>query len=301
MTGKRKDALRSAINDFHYADQHFLPYLDRERGDQALNQESHSYANLFIGAFYDVLTELTGALSDSKRPFQESLKMAREVAGALVFRAVELGPVGEPSFREMALSMMTADAVDFHGQFRPVLEAVFQSRGILRPEDIEAFDQQRAELPELKLAGPVEGKKAAESFLKANRKNLGVPERPYEFLEQRKNESGETILLYKFEREFPIEGADFGTLEGSKGQMTGGLTLAFGDDGALKSLCVDDITDRDIEDVRYHLKRAVGEGMLVSQGGNGGMDPQTALESLHLAKVSTPNGFVLRRSPEIWG
>ena len=101
-----------------------------------------------------------------------------------------------------------------------------------------------------------------------------------------------------------VDGAEFGSLEGSKGQITGGLTLAFDKNGTLKSKCLDDITEREIEDIRYHMKRAVGEGMLVSQGtepGAKGQDAQALLQSLHLAKVATPNGYVLRRAPEIWG
>ncbi len=306
MSGVQKDALRHALNNFRYADQHFLPYAPpSRRGDDVLAQESHSYSNLFVGAFYDILTETHTAISGSERDFAKTLKMARDITGSLFFRAVELGPVGEPSYREMAESFLTADEVDFGGKFRPILEAVFLQRGILRPEDLAEFDQQRAGLPELRLTAPVEGKKAAESFLKANRKKLELPDRPYQFLDKRTNESGETILLYKFDQTFPIDGAEFGSLEGSKGQITGGLTLAFDKDGTLVSRCLDDITDREVEDILFHLKRAVGDGMLVAQGtGTGNLkndDAQALLQSLHLAKVSTPNGYVLRRAPEIWG
>jgi len=304
LQGERKDALRSALNNFRYADQSFLPYIDRQNDDR-LAQESHSYSNLFVGAFYDILTETHGALSGSDRDFSKSLKTARDITGSLFFRAIEMGPVGEPSFREMAQSFLTADEVDFGGKFRPILEAVFLQRGILRPEDIAEYDQQRAQLPDLKLTAPVEDKKSAESFLKTNRKKLGLPERPYEFLDKRQTESGDTILLYKFDQTFPIDGAEFGSLEGSKGQITGGLTLAFNSQGTLTSSFLDDITEREIDDIRYHMKRAVGEGMLVAQGtsdpGAKSQDPQGLLQSLHLAKVATPNGYVLRRAPEIWG
>ncbi len=303
LQGEKKDALRSALNSFHYADQSFLPYIDRQSDDR-LAQESHSYSNLFVGAFYDILTETHAAIADSDRDFSKSLKLARDISGSLFFRAIEMGPVGEPSYREMAQAFLTADEVDFDGKFRPILEAVFLQRGILRPEDIADYDKQRAELPDLKLTAPVEDKKSAESFLKANRKKLGLPDRPFEFLDQRQTKSGDTVLLYKFDQTFPIEGAEFGSLEGSKGQITGGLTLAFDKDGTLRSKCLDDITEREIEDIRYHMKRAVGEGMLVAQGtepGAKGQDSQALLQSLHLAKVATPSGYVLRRAPEIWG
>lgn len=304
LTDKKMDALRSGLNNFHYADQHFLPYLDRERGDSVLSQESHSYSNLFTGAFYDLLTELTNVASSSERSFGDALKFARDVSGTLLFRAAELGPVGDPSVREMALAFLTADEIEFGGQFRPVLEAVFGSRGILRQEDVEAFDKARAELPDVKLENPPADKASAEAFLKDKAKDLRVPDRPYEFLEKRTNEDGETILLYKFERNFPIEGAEFGSLEGSKAQAIGGLTLSFDGEGKLQALCVDDVTDREVEDIRYHLKRAVGEGMLVAQGltpDASATDAQKMLHSLHLAKVATPDGYVLRRAPEIWG
>lgn len=304
MTDKKMDSLRSGLNNFHYADQSFLPFLDREHSDTQLSQESHSYSNLFSGAFYDLITELTNVASGSDRSFSEALKFSRDVAGTLLFRATELGPVGDPSVREMATAFLTADALEFDGQFRPVLEAVFGARGILRPQDVEAFDKARAELPDVKLETPPADKAAAEAFLKEKAKDLGVPDRPYQFLEQRTNDEGETILLYKFERNFPIEGAEFGALEGSKGQAIGGLTLSFDAEGELQALCVDDVTDREVEDIRYHLRRAVGEGMLVAQGltpDSPATDAHKMLTALHLAKVATPDGYVLRRAPEIWG
>ena len=302
MSGEKKDALRTSLNNLHYADQSFLPYLDRN--DEVLSQEAHSYSNLFVGAFYDILATLQGALSDKDKDFATSLKQARDLSGSLFFRAVELGPVGEPSYREMAKAFLTADEVDHGGKFRPILEEIFQRRGILRPQDVAEFDQQRAELPDLKLQGPVEGKEAADSFLKANREALKLPDRPFEFLDKRQNEAGETVLLYKYDKTFPIEGPEFGSLEGSMGAIAGGVTLSFDKDGKLTSKTLDDVTDREIEDIRYHLKRAVGEGMLVAQGNTAetkARTPMETLQTLHLAKVGTSNGFVLRRAPEIWG
>lgn len=308
MDGIDTDCLRQALNSHKYKDQHFLPYVDPRDPFSGLGQESHAYANLFTGAFYEILFGLqavTGA--DTSKGFADSLAEARDMAGTLLFRGTEFAPVGEPTYREIALAFLKADQVDFGGALRPLLESVFVGRKLLSEEDLANFDKHEAALPQLSLTrGAAESEEAAMTFLDQNRETLKLDKSlPFEFDRVHTNNRGETIMLYKYHQDVDLDGPDYGVMEGSRARMNGGLMMAFDADGKLIASNHDKVTEREIQDVKDHLKSASAAGMLIAPGmsptnGNGHHDhdhDKFSSKYLQLNVVGDGGTPVLRRSP----
>lgn len=316
MDGMDTDCLRQALNDHKYKDQHFLPYVDPRDPFSGLGQEPHAYANLFTGAFYEILFGLqTVTSSDQSKTFTESLSEARDMAGMLLFRGTEFAPVGEPTYREIALAMLKADQVDFNGALRPLLENVFVGRKILSEQDLKSFDQHEASLPKLSLTrGAADSKEAAMTFLDQNKETLGIDKTiPFEFDQVHTNDRGETFMLYKYHQDVDLDSPDFGLMEGARARMNGGLVLAFDGAGQLIASNHDKITEREMEDVKDHLKSAVSADMLIAPGLgiNGNADHQCgegcgcgklgkfSSNYLTLNVIGEGGTPVLRRSPVV--
>ncbi|MEW6277551.1 MAG: hypothetical protein AB1758_02930 [Candidatus Eremiobacterota bacterium] len=311
MDGTETDCLRQALNNHKYVDQHFLPYIDAKDPFSGMGQEPHAYSNLFTGAFYEILFGLHDAVgSEASVPFAEAISGARDIAGSLLFRGMEFAPVGEPTYREVALAMLKADQVDFGGQLRPLLEQVFTRRKILSEDDLRAFDAREEKLPELQMEPSVTQKEGAMAFLNAHREKLQLSENlPFEFVSSHVTNRGETFVLYKYHQDISLEGQDYGIMEGARARMNGGLVLAFDAEGKLFAANHDDITEREIEDVKDHLKTALGAGMLSAQGiqpgsGNSACRPgqpcshgKFASNYMQLNVIGEGAGRVLRRAP----
>ncbi|GMU56540.1 MAG: hypothetical protein AMXMBFR33_56860 [Candidatus Xenobia bacterium] len=315
MDGIDTDCLRQALNSHKYKDQHFLPYIDPKDPFSGLGQEPHAYANLFTGAFYEVLFGLYSVTSsDTSRSFADALGEARDMAGMLLMRGTEFAPVGEPTYREVALAMLKADQVDFDGALRPLLESVFVGRKIISQADLEAFDKHEAALPKLTLdRAAIESEEAALEFLDNHRDELKLgKDLPFEFDQAHTNNRGETFVLYKYYQDVDLEGPDYGVMEGARARMNGGLVLAFDAEGKLFASNHDKVTEREIEEVKNHLKSAVSAEMLVASGLTPRSDSASARcepgdrtckhgkfasQYLQLNVVSEGGKPVLRRSP----
>ncbi len=303
MGGPETDALRTAINNYKYVDEHFLPYIDRKNPNQALGQEPHAYSNLFTATFYDVFTGLYNeAAADTSKSFKQAVVSARDTAGRLLFRGIEFGPAADPDYKDIALSMIKADQVDNAGKNRPLLEKVFKHREILTDDDLAAFDTEQAALPKVDLK-PADMKdvESAGNFVTAHAQELGVPKDvDLQLLEAHSNKKGETFMVSVYNKMFDLDGPEFGALDGSRMAASGGLTMAFNPDGKLIYSHFQEITPQAIEDIRDHLKVAAANGAL----GIGQPDPNESVEqvpTLYVQESSGPNGSAFQRTPVIWG
>jgi hypothetical protein len=302
-------SLRSAQNNFKYADQHFYPYIDRKNPNQGMGQEPHAYSNLFTGTFYDVFKGLyqEAAAQNPSNTFKDSIVSARDTAGKLLFRAMEFAPVGDPTYKDIALAFLKADDVDNGGKNRELLEQVFQHRQILTPQDVTTFDAQQKALPALSLEPKAfASDESAMKFLDAHRAELGVPKDvPLEFIESHTNKRGETFAEFAYNQDVDLVGSDFGTLEGSKVQANGGLLLAFDKDGKLMADNFDQVTRRDEEDIKDHLKVAIENHALGMAGGPlASKDQVVAADGtpyLQIVQTNVNGTSVIQRSPVIWG
>lgn len=305
--GAATDSLRSALNNYKLADQHFYPYTDRQNPNNGMGQESHAYSNIFTGTFYEIFNGLyQEAARDSSRTFKAAAGEARDTAGRLLFRGAEFAPAADPSYKDVALAILQADQLDNAGSHRPLLEKVFKDRRILNSDDIAAFNTRQESLPAITFdAKATASGEAAMAFLDAHREALGLSkEIPLEFVESHGNKRGETFMVYSFSQDFDLQGPDFGTLEGSKARASGGVVLAFDREGKLICNNFQDVTDRKMDDIRDHLKTAVANKAISvagSQASQAEVMSQDGVVYLQLTQGGPGEGSVIQRSPVIWG
>lgn len=300
--------LRDAVNPHKYADQHFLPYIDREYRNSegkpdgnSFGTEPHAYATLFTGAFYDLFGKLyDAAAADPNVTFADAVAAARDTAGSLLMRAVEFAPMGNPAYPEMAEAFLQADAIDNNGALRPVIEEVFRNRNILSDSNVQSFETRMQSIPDIKLAtGAGKTKEAAEKFLEANRKSLKLPSGvEFAFENTYKSDKGETFLTFSTKREGVLDSPDFGTNEGSKFEGVGGLVLGFDADKKLFLKNYDEVTDREMSDIKNNVRALSLAGNLVM--GNGTPQDAHARDKVYAQVVNTGNGPVLRKSPVLY-
>ncbi|MCA9795002.1 MAG: hypothetical protein KC910_24510 [Candidatus Eremiobacteraeota bacterium] len=285
-------ALRDAINDHKFADQHFLPYYNPKDGG-AFGTEAHAYANLFTGAFYDVFEGLYDLQNqDPNKSFTEAVGSARDQAGKLLLRAIEFSPVGNPAYPEVALAFLQADEIDNGGKFRPLLEQIFKNRKILTDEDIQGLDARS--LPNISLHGDVMTEKGADKFLASKRDKLGLPKDvDFSFAQAYKTEKGETFLVWETHRDALLDDPDFGMQEGSKFRGVGGLSLAFDADGKLMACNYDEVSEREMNDIRDHLRTTMAAGALAT-------DVNDHDHSKLHVQVIQDGGPVLQKAPVVY-
>jgi hypothetical protein len=289
-------ALRDGVNNHKYADQHFLPYVEPELKGNGFGTEPHAYATLFTGAFYDLIKEIYNvAAADPNVSFTEAISVARDVAGSLLLRAVEFAPIGNPAYPEMAQAFLQADQIDNGGGFRPVIEEVFRARGILSDSDVESFDAKTQAMPKVSLVSSALEKKGAEKFLAKERKALGLPNGvDFAFEKAYTSKKGETFLMFSTKREGVLDSPDFGTNEGSKYEGVGGLLLGFDKDKKLFLKNYDEVTDREMSDIKTNVRALSIAGNLVQ--GTGSPQDADANDKIHVQVVNDGSGPILRKA-----
>lgn len=290
--------LRDAVNDHKFADQHFLPYTDPSMGGNGFGTEPHAYATLFTGAFYDLFGKIYDTMAaDPDKSFTEAVAGARDLTGSLLMRAIEIGPIGNPSYPEMAEAFIQADAIDNDGALRPLIEETFRDRGILSDKNVSNIEAKLAATPEVKLTASATEEKGANKFLAANREALGLPKDvEFTFEKAYSNKKGETFLTFSTSRQGLLDDPDFGTNEGSKYEGIGGLVLGFDKSKKLFVANYDEVTDREMSDIKDNIRSLSLAGNLVHGKGSA----HDNREKVHVELVNTGKGTVLRKSPVLY-
>jgi len=287
-----KGPLRDFVNRHKYADQAFLPYTDEQDPGSGLGTECHSYANLFNGAFYDLFLAFYNQASESPdKTFRQAVEEARDKCGQLLFRAVEMGPVGDISYREAAMAFLRADLVDNQGANQETLVKVFGDRKIMRAEDAELVTKGQSELPDVKWSAQLKDKDSAKEWFEANRQSLGLPDEiEFEFDRMRTNDKGERFVAFTTHRDVLLEGHAFGDYEGSQIRGSGGVLLGFDESGELMTFQYDEVSDRELEDTvaffqggleMNQVMRATGEGQSLSKKAPPKLQVESVMENGH--------------------
>ncbi|MBZ0276991.1 MAG: hypothetical protein K8I60_12650, partial [Anaerolineae bacterium] len=135
--------------------------------DTELSHEPHNYSRLFSGAFYDILVGIYERIrqADPDTPARIAIHRARDIAGYMLVCAVELGPVGECDFTDMAKAFLAANAVLEKGKYEEILVQVFDQRGILTLAEAEAFCQYLKALPDIHLPETINSSLDSATFL----------------------------------------------------------------------------------------------------------------------------------------
>lgn len=264
-------SLRDAINDHKFADQHFLTYLgDQQRdGANSFGTEPHAYANLFTGAFYDIFQAVyEKAAANPDATFHQAVASARDTMGHLLFRATELGPVGNPAYPEMAQAFLQADIIENGGENLGEIASVFSSRNILNQRQLEQAADKLNDVPNVRLRKAALKAEGAHEFLADKAEELGLPKNlEFEFQNAYQNKKGETYINFSSKRLGDLDDPDFGVNEGSKYEGVGGLTLLFGSNGKLMAKNHDEITDREMSDIKNFIReRSIAEQFVAFSG-----------------------------------
>ena len=115
---------------------------------------------------YDILVGIYEHLkTQHQQPEFVALVRARDAMGYLLIMAIELGPVGEAGFDDMAKALLTADMIIYDTDYQTILRQVFDERGILSTTEADVHLQQLAALPDLRLPENINHALAAAIFL----------------------------------------------------------------------------------------------------------------------------------------
>lgn len=270
MRGEKSPYVRNALNDQKYRDAHFLPFFAFPQG-QAL--EPHAYSQVWSGAVYDVLRVLVSEkMQDSSMTFVDAVKGTRDELGGLVMRSLELAPPGKISYKEAAIAMLKADALDFEGAHLKELLAVFSMRDILTQDDADKFMTDQAMVKVLRDVGdlslpkdfdPAKDAKAngGAQLLEAKGPMLGLTSdeiKGLKYAGTTVNDKGERILVFNEEKKVILTEPEWGaTYQGNTFSIYGGLALAFDADGKLETLTRDPITDDDVANGKLFLRKMI--------------------------------------------
>ncbi|GAB4508817.1 MAG: hypothetical protein OHK0046_02400 [Anaerolineae bacterium] len=254
--------LRNAINSLRSEPFDALAYNPTDPELQ-LGLQSHNYSRLFTGAFYDILAGIYDQRSQSL-PAHIAIYQARNLAAHMLVAAIELGPVGEFDFRDMAKAFLSADLVLNDGHHEGILKRVFEQRNLLTAADADAFLQQMRALPELELPKTINSPLDAAAFLeekvmpalKIDPNADLVPMAAY------RNSAGYAYLTYFSPHRIVLTGPQYGEFDGANVDMFGGLTLMFDQKGKLRSSVYRPVSQEDIRQIRKMTYELVKRGLV---------------------------------------
>lgn len=269
LRGPKNPFVRNSLNDQKYHDSHFLPYFSPS--GPAL--EPHQYAGVWTGASYDILRLLTaGEQEDPSKTFVDAVKTARDTLGQLTMRSLEFSPLGKTGYKEAAIAMLKADAIDFDGQHMKELLGVFSSRDILTQDDMDKFATDLGLTGQIKKADkfklPAGFNPAADAktnggqqFLEKQGPLLGLTPEEISHLKYERtltNDRGERILHFSESQKVTLTEAEWGaSYQGNSFEINGGLLLAFDKEGDLVTFNRDAITEDNVADAKHYLKKMI--------------------------------------------
>jgi len=256
--------LRNALNIFQNVPFDELTYepIDPET---ELGRQSHNYSRLFSGAFYDILVGIYERFKHESEPAHVALYRARDTLGRLLITAVELGPVGELTFEDMAKAFIAADQLLYDSRDFPVLVEVFSKRGLLTQETADTFLQTMKTLPEVYLPETLNMAMASALFLeKEILPSLSIkPDDELLPIGAYRNSAGHAFLTYYSTRQVLLNGEQFKQFKGANISMYGGLTLAFDTQNRLRSAIYRPVTEEDIRQTRIMTGDLIQHGLIV--------------------------------------
>lgn len=280
--------LRNALNKFTDVPFDQLPFTSNEP-DLELSREKHNYSRLFTGAFYDILAAVYEKLR--KTPADRmAIHACRDIVGNLLTTAVELGPVCELTFADIAKAFLAADDLLHDGKYTEMLIEVFDRRKILAAADARNFCETLVDLPKMEAPTEIESLDAASAYL--NNHVLPVLQLPANVtltpMAAYRNTSNHVFMTFATTRRVNLQGEQYLTYNGSHIDIFGGLTLAFDASGRLRSLCLRLVSDEDVRQIEILTADLIKRGQVT---------PLTAESVLQVAP--TPAAFDVSRNFDI--
>jgi hypothetical protein len=241
--------LRNAFNNLKADDFDDLPYIPKDPVAN-LGRQEHNYSRLFTGAIYDIFVGVYEALREDHYPVI-AIHRARDVVGHLIILAIELAPVGEFDFADMARALLSADAIHCGGCFRDVLAHVFDDRAILSTLEVQKHLNELSSLPDVTLPASINHALASAQFLEETLlPALNIqPERELIPLSTYRNSEGQAFMTFYEIRSLQLNGDTYGNFNGSTVDLFGGLTVMFDADERLRSVCYRPVTAEDMRQI----------------------------------------------------
>jgi hypothetical protein len=256
--------LRNAFNKLQQLTFDTLPY-SAVNPEIELSREGHNYSRLFSGAFYDIMVGIYERLTRRDHP-RIAVHRARDIVGYMLVCAVELGPVGEFDFADMAKAFLSADLVLHGGEYGDILTQVFAERQILPRAEADAWLTSARALPDVRLPDAINSALASATFLEE--KIAPALKLPTDVelipMSAYRNAGGYAYLTYFSHRPVTLEGQQFAQFNGSHLDIFGGLTLMFDRDNRLRSVFHRPVMDEDVRQIRILTAELIQRGLIVS-------------------------------------
>ncbi|MCA0452492.1 MAG: hypothetical protein LCI00_00780 [Chloroflexi bacterium] len=254
--------LRNALNKFTDISFDQLPPSSREP-ELELSREKHNYSRLFTGAFYDILA----AIYEQHRHVPAdriAIHASRDVVGHLLTMAIELGPVCELTFADMARAFLAADHLLHGGKYTEILIEVFDRRLILPTAAARDFCASLLALPNLRAPVEINSPNAATVYFVDQvmpALNLSADE-TFTPLAAYRNANGQVFMTYASTRRVNLIGDQYLSYNGSHIDVFGGLSLAFDAMGRLRSLCLRPVNDEDVRQIEILTADLIQRGQV---------------------------------------
>ena len=256
--------LRNALNDLVMKPFDDLPYQPANP-ETELGREMHNYSRLFTGAFYDILVGIYEKLRTIPAD-RIAIHRTRDIVGAMLICAIELGPVGELDFTDMARAFLAAENLLYEGEYADVLKGIFDKRGLLSRDDADDFIEELANLPDIRLPESLDTALSASLFLEQKIAPALKLSPAQEFIPMSayRNAEGYAYLTYFSHRRTTLSGEQFKQFNGSHIDIFGGLTLAFDPNNRLRSLLLRPVTDEDVRQINILTTDLIQDGLIVA-------------------------------------
>ena len=256
--------LRNALNKLQQLAFDSLSYTADDPETQ-LTRESHNYSRLFSGAFYDILVGIYERLAQQVNP-RIAVHRARDIVGYLLTCAVELGPVGEFGFADMAKAFLAADLTLNDGNYINIMTEVFHQRGILHASEAKSWVHELRALPDVRLPDSINSAMTSAMFLQEKVVSALKLPTDVEFIPMSayRNAAGNAYLTYFTHRRMTLQGPQFLQFDGSNIDLFGGLSLMFDSGGFLRSAFYRPVTDEDMRQIRILTAELIHLGLVAS-------------------------------------
>jgi hypothetical protein len=256
--------LRNALNNLRLLAFDSLAYTT-DSPETNLTRESHNYSRLFSGAFYDMIVGVYERLKQEVNP-RIAIYRARDIVGYILMCAVELGPVGEFEFSDMAMAFLNAEAVLYDGEYADILMHVFDERHILSRPEAESWRKAVAVTPDIRLPDSVNSAMDSARFLEESLSPLLSLPPDVELIPMSayRNGAGHAYVTYFMHRRLTLQGSQYLQFDGSHIDLFGGLSLMFDENSRLRSAFYRPVSDEDVRQVRVLTAELIRHGLIAA-------------------------------------
>jgi hypothetical protein len=135
---QRGDPLRDMVNGYNYVDPDTLPE-SAPYGE--LSSESHSFAEVFSGAFWDILTAIFNYEVEQGNKPRISLTTTANILGRYLIYAAKNAPIVDQYYQSIANTMVTYSQEQDEGKYSSLLNDCFSNRNILTESVVELSEE----------------------------------------------------------------------------------------------------------------------------------------------------------------